>query len=271
MVTGKNFEMLIYGVQFYFDSQDVEFDNDEKTYLSDEAFISRAEEKDCLVVAVHNHPSGNTRPSDYDIKSTKVLEESMKRKDGFNRFAGHIILDHDSFALYKPHSGWLQKEVEGAAQTKDELIKDTVPEWAEGKVRSNVDLVLVAETLNAKNNWNDDYVPVLFTDSDYNISGLNYVHKDLFLEKSEQVRSKFEQMLKSHVENKAFTDAAIGTSVVSSKFGIKPGESYCDSFFAKAKDSVEVKANWNPTVNPNIFVTKTDEKHRRAAESDIER
>lgn len=212
-------------------------------------------------------------------------------------------MDHDSFALYKPHSGWLQKEVEGAAQTKDELIKDTVPEWAEGKVKSNVDLVLVAETLNAKDNWNDDYVPVLFTDSDYNISGLNYVHKDLFLEKSEQVRkelqdtahsagavaafpiftepfleslsekerSKFEQMLKSHVENKAFTDAAIGTSVVSSKFGIKPGESYCDSFFAKAKDSVEVKATWNPTVNPNIFVTKTDEKHRRAAESDLER
>lgn len=265
--------------------------------------ISRAEEKDCLVVAVHNHPSGNTTPSDYDIKSTKALEESMKRKDGFNRFAGHIILDHDSFALYKPHSGWLQKEVKGAIQTKDELIKDSVPEWAEGKVKSNVDLVLVAETLNAKDNWNDDYVPVLFTDSDYNISGLNYVHKDLFLEKSEQVRkelqdtahsagavaafpiftepflgslsekerSKFEQMLKSHVENKAFTDAAIGTSVVSSKFGIKPGESYCDSFFAKAKDSVEVKATWNPTVNPNIFVTKTDEKHRRAAESDIER
>lgn len=265
--------------------------------------ISRAEEKDCLVIAVHNHPSGNTTPSDYDIKSTKALEESMKRKDGFNRFAGHIILDHDSFALYKPHSGWLQKEVKGAAQTKDELIKDSVPEWAEGKVKSNVDLVLVAETLNAKDNWNDDYVPVLFTDSDYNISGLNYVHKDLFLEKSEQVRkelqdtahsagavaafpiftepflgslsekerSKFEQMLKSHVENKAFTDAAIGTSVVSSKFGIKPGESYCDSFFAKAKDSVEVKATWNPTVNPNIFVTKTDEKHRRAAESDIER
>ena len=265
--------------------------------------ISRAEEKDCLVVAVHNHPSGNTTPSDYDIKSTKALEESMKRKDGFNRFAGHIILDHDSFALYKPHSGWLQKEVKGATQTKDELIKDSVPEWAEGKVKSNVDLVLVAETLNAKDNWNDDYVPVLFTDSDYNISGLNYVHKDLFLEKSEQVRkelqdtahsagavaafpiftepflgslsekerSKFEQMLKSHVENKAFTDAAIGTSVVSSKFGIKPGESYCDSFFAKAKDSVEVKATWNPTVNPNIFVTKTDEKHRRAAESDLER
>ena len=78
-------------------------------------------------------------------------------------------------------------------------------------------------------------------------------------------------MLKSHVENKAFTDAAIGTSVVSSKFGIKPGESYCDSFFAKAKDSVEVKTTWNPTVNQNIFVTKTDEKHRRAAESDMER
>ena len=265
--------------------------------------ISRAEEKDCLVVAVHNHPSGNTTPSDYDIKSTKALEESMKRKDGFNRFAGHIILDHDSFALYKPHSGWLQKEVKGATQTKDELIKDSVPEWAEGKVKSNVDLVLVAETLNAKDNWNDDYVPVLFTDSDYNISGLNYVHKDLFSEKSKDIRKElqdtaysagavaafpiftepflenmsekerkyFELTLKFHMENNVFTDAAIGTSVVSSKFGIKPGESYCDSFFAKAKDSVEVKATWNPTVNPNIFVTKTDEKHRRAAESDIER
>ena len=45
METGKNFEMLIYGVQFYFNSQDVEFDNDEKTCLSDEAFISRAEEE----------------------------------------------------------------------------------------------------------------------------------------------------------------------------------------------------------------------------------
>lgn len=45
MVTGKKFEMLIYGVQFYFDKQDVEFDNDEKTCLSDEAFINRAEEE----------------------------------------------------------------------------------------------------------------------------------------------------------------------------------------------------------------------------------
>lgn len=265
--------------------------------------ISRAEEKDCLVVAVHNHPSGNTTPSDYDIKSTKALEESMKRKDGFNRFTGHIILDHDSFALYKPHSGWLQKEVEGATQTKDELIKDSVPEWAEGKVKSNVDLVLVAEMLNARDNWNDDYVPVLFTDSDYNISGLNYIHKDLFSEKSKDVRNElqdtaysagavaafpiftepflekmsekerkyFELTLKFHMENNTFTGAAIGTSVVSSKYGIKPGESYCDSFFAKAKDSVEVKSTWNPTVNPNIFVTKADEKHKRAAESDLER
>lgn len=93
-----------------------------------------------------------------------------------------------------------------------------------------------------------------------------------FLENmSEKERKYFELTLKFHMENNAFTDAAIGTSVVSSKFGIKPGESYCDSFFAKAKDSVEVKATCNPTVNPNIFVTKTDEKHRKAAESDMER
>ena len=59
--------------------------------------ISRAEEKDYLIVDCHNHPSGNTTEIYYDKNVTDSLDRSLRRNDGLNRFAGHIILYHDSF------------------------------------------------------------------------------------------------------------------------------------------------------------------------------
>lgn len=89
--------------------------------------LTRAEQNDCLIALVHNHPSGDTTPSVQDIESTEILLKVMRRADGLNRFAGHIILDHENFSLYTPKDGW--QTIETSRNGKDPLIKESLPEW----------------------------------------------------------------------------------------------------------------------------------------------
>lgn len=47
------------------------------------------------VILVHNHPSGNMRPSDEDIKLTKKIVENLKMFD--ITVLDHVILTEDSY------------------------------------------------------------------------------------------------------------------------------------------------------------------------------
>ena len=105
--------------------------------------INRAEETDSLIFVVHNHPSGNTEASKSDDQVTKVFKKCCRRSDGLQRYAGHIILDHDNFNLYSLHGG-----------------------------------------------WNDDFIPVVFTNADRKINALQYFHISQFNEDSACLKNK---------------------------------------------------------------------------------
>ncbi|MCQ2596540.1 MAG: YifB family Mg chelatase-like AAA ATPase [Treponema sp.] len=245
--------------------------------------ISRAEEKDCLVVAVHNHPSGNTKESTYDVETTDSLRKSLKRSDGLERFAGHIILDHDSFNLYTPRKGW--HTVESINQEEDKLEKKNNPEWTKSEIDSATSLISLAKTLNDTYNWNDDFIPVVFTNADNRISGVQYYHKDYFSKDPDIIREDFQfeamgvgavsafpvvtehlmnklipedrsklvSTMKALVEDNVITDCALSDSTVSEKFSIPAGKSYYESFIKKEDRKNDIQSTWDAKVDPHLF------------------
>ncbi|MCQ2600909.1 MAG: YifB family Mg chelatase-like AAA ATPase [Treponema sp.] len=259
--------------------------------------ISRAEEKDCLVVAVHNHPSGNTKESTYDVETTDSLRKSLKRSDGLERFAGHIILDHDSFNLYTPRKGW--HTVESINQKEDKLEKKNNPEWTKSEIDSATSLISLAKTLNDTYNWNDDFIPVVFTNADNKISGVQYYHKDYFAKDPDIIREDFQfeamgvgavsafpvvtehlmnklipedrsklvSTMKALVEDNVITDCALSDSTVSEKFSIPAGKSYYESFIKKEDRKNDIQSTWDAKVDPHLFPSASSNDPQDVGES----
>ena len=247
------------------------------------SLINRAEETDCLIVAVHNHPSGNVLESEEDISVTKSLERNLTRTDGFSRFAGHIILDHDTFNLYTPEKGWAFKMdwdnvgQEDALINKDFAFKNDMTDTTE-------ELMQVATKLNDTNNWNDNFVPVLFSSTENKVTGLKFYDKSFFDKTPQQIRNElqfagieagatrafpvftqslsekmtpiesmfFEDKLKNLVAGHAFTDAALPQSTVVEKYDIKPGLPFFDEHDYRAKHP-DVEKTWETRINPTLF------------------
>ena len=263
--------------------------------------ISRAEEKDYLIAVCHNHPSGNTNASAFDREVTDSLDRSLRRNDGLNRFAGHIILDHDNFNLAVPNNTpgkchWKKMEPFSVSEN-DRLNENPVPEWAGVNVGGTTALKEIAQKINDTNNWNDDFIPVVFTNADRNITGVQYYSKNFFENASDKVRnefqfsameagaigafpvitdglwnklpkearSSFETLMKNHIINGAFTDAAINKSTITEKFNIEPGK----NFYKEKEDrKVDIDATWTPKINPQLFPVE-ETKHQK--QTDIER
>ncbi|WP_296855246.1 YodL domain-containing protein [Treponema sp.] len=247
------------------------------------SLISRAEEKDCLIVAVHNHPSGNILESKDDIKFTKSLEEMLTRTDGFSRFAGHIILDHDTFNLYTPEKGWNVKIDWDNVGREDELLNKDFS-LKNSRTDTTGQLMSVAEKVNDTNNWNDKFVPVLFSDTENKVTGLKFYDKSFFDKTPQQIRNElqfagieagatrafpvftqslsekmtpiesmfFEDKLKNLVAGHAFTDAALPQSTVVEKYDIKPGLPFFDEHDYRAKHP-DVEKTWETRINPTLF------------------
>ncbi len=252
--------------------------------------ISRAEEKDCLVVAVHNHPSGNTEASSYDRETTDALRNSLKRSDGLERFAGHIILDHDSFNLYTPRKGW--HKVDALNHDKDVFEKKNNPEWTKESVDSSSSLIRLAGKLNDTYSWNDDFIPVVFTNADNQISGVQYYNKKYFSSEADKIRNDFqfeamgvgavsafpviteslmeklppadrmilETNMKELVLHNAFTDCALKDTTVTEKFSIAPGKSFYEYFLNSGERKNEVHSTWKAEINPGLFPHETRTK-----------
>ncbi|MCF0241988.1 MAG: hypothetical protein HUK25_05080, partial [Treponema sp.] len=263
--------------------------------------ISRAEEKDLMVAVVHNHPSGNVEASDYDKTLTEILERIMKPYAHPTRFAGHIILDHDSFNLYSVQSGKWETVTPMVAAETDRLTQEKKTEWADLDVCGTSALKRAARKINDTNNWNDDFIPVAFTNADRNISAIQYYSKDFFNSKSEDVRlelelsakeagavsafpvvtdalwnkltpeeqQKMDATMKNHVQNNAFTDAAISTYTTTEKWNLNPGKNFYSDFRNKSEQNPEIKSTWEPEINNKLFPDRQEEKkHKR---DDIER
>ena len=264
--------------------------------------ISRAEEKDYLIAVCHNHPSGNTTESSFDRELTDSLDRSLRRNDGLNRFAGHIILDHDTFNLAVPNETpgkchWKKMEPMNV-EKEDRLNAEHSPSFAGQSVSGTGALKEVAEKINDTENWNDNFIPVVFTNADRNITGVQYYSKNFFENESDKIRNEFqfsameagaigafpiitdslwnklpeeartslESKMKEHIMNDAFTDAAFNKSTITEKYSIEAGRNYY-SFNRDSSDrKIDVVSTWPPEVNPRLF----PEEHKKQ-NHDIER
>ena len=252
--------------------------------------ISRAEEKDCLIAVCHNHPSGNTTESYYDKDVTDSLDRSLRRNDGLNRFAGHIILDHDTFNVAIPsqrnpgNCKWHKMETPEAKQV-DRFNLEKTPEWAGTDVHGTSALKEVAKKINDTENWNDDFIPVVFTNADRKITGVQYYSKNFFDNSPDKIRnefqfaameagaisafpvitdalwnkipeekhSNFEEQMKNHVLNNAFTDVAFNKTTITEKYDLKAGENYFQLYKDQYGKITNIAATWAPSVNSEIF------------------
>lgn len=264
--------------------------------------ISRAEEKDYLIAVCHNHPSGNTTESSFDRELTDSLDRSLRRNDGLNRFAGHIILDHDTFNLAVPNETpgkchWKKMEPMNV-EKEDRLNAEHSPSFAGQSVSGTSALKEVAEKINDTENWNDNFIPVVFTNADRNITGVQYYSKNFFENESDKIRNEFqfsameagaigafpiitdslwnklpeeartslEAKLKEHIMNDAFTDAAFNKSTITEKYSIEAGRNYYSFNRDSSERKIDVVSTWTPEVNPRLF----PEEHKKQ-NHDIER
>lgn len=263
--------------------------------------ITRAEELDCMIAAVHNHPSGNTVESSFDVETTEALRKISTKENGQSRFAGHIILDHDTFNLYTPENGWKLKLNSNAyGNSEDNLVNKNFV-FSKDSVDYTWQLENVAKKINDRNNWNDNFIPVVFADSLNHVSGIKLYDKSFFDNEPQKIRNElqfsgleansvkafpvitknfaetmsavdellFEDKLKNLVEHSAFIDAALPESTVTEKFNILPGRQYFDVHGAKMKNP-DIEATWQTRINPALF-SEPEQKAMRKKEVAFER
>ena len=263
--------------------------------------ITRAEELDCMVAAVHNHPSGNTAESSFDAELTESLKRALTNGNGLCRFAGHIILDHDTFNLYTPQNGWKMKLNSNAYGNSEDKLLNKNFAFLKDSVDYTWQLENVAKKINDKNNWNDNFIPVVFADSLNHVSGIKLYDKSFFDNEPQKIRNElqfsgleansvkafpvitknfsetmsavdellFEDKLKNLVEHSAFIDAALPESTVTEKFNILPGRQYFDVHGAKLKNP-DIEATWQTRINPALF-SEPEHKTMRKKEVAFER
>ena len=263
--------------------------------------ITRVEELDCMVAAVHNHPSGNTAESSFDAELTESLKRALTNGNGLCRFAGHIILDHDTFNLYTPQNGWKMKLNSNAYGNSEDKLLNKNFAFLKDSVDYTWQLENVAKKINDKNNWNDNFIPVVFADSLNHVSGIKLYDKSFFDNEPQKIRNElqfsgleansvkafpvitrnfsetmsavdellFEDKLKNLVEHSAFIDAALPESTVTEKFNILPGRQYFDVHGAKLKNP-DIEATWQTRINPALF-SEPEQKTMRKKEVAFER
>lgn len=75
-------------------------------YLSIDALAATAEESGAdSLFWTHNHPSGISRPSEADIRGTKIIQEKFLKGPIWDEvsFLGHIVTNHNAHHLIKPN------------------------------------------------------------------------------------------------------------------------------------------------------------------------
>ena len=249
--------------------------------------VTRAEETNCMICAVHNHPSGRTDPSVEDMETTVELNKMFTNQlTGKSLFAGHIILDHGTYSLYTNKNGWQNVVDLERLGKKDSMLNDKFP-LANQEISNGQALSSVAEKVNDINNWNDDFVPVVFTGGN-SVKGVKLYDVSFFKKEAFEIRTElqfaglevgavrafpvytealsqklgamamlFEDRLEELVRLNAFTDAALPVgqngkfNSVTEKCGVKPGEDFFSKHALKSKPGVE--ATWESHINPGLF------------------
>ena len=156
----------------------------------DDAFLlslrNYAQENDCKVIFAHNHPSGYVEPSEADISLTQELENFFKENNGKNRFVGHIILDHGSFALYSPNKDKKWVSLIDNVFSSIEKMKENKPvqESEYGIIKTDSDLLLLrdkAREIDAGTQWNTEkWIPCFFATQNGVVKTLEHILVDTF-------------------------------------------------------------------------------------------
>jgi hypothetical protein len=245
--------------------------------------ITRAEETDSLVAIVHNHPSGNIEQSKEDELLTKSLEESLTNTSGESRFAGHIILDHGTFNLYTANKGW-QAKIDWNHYGNDDQLVNKDFKLSDLRADNTTMLFNSAQKINDVNNWNDDYIPVMFSNAGNDVTGIKLYDKSFFDKSAAEIRNSlqssgieagairafpvvtkalenklsgadmmiFEDKLKNLVMQNAFTDVVLPDSTVVAKYDIKPGFDIYTGLNSKINNP-DIKSTWKTHINTDLF------------------
>lgn len=247
-----------------------------------QSLITRAEETDSLIVAVHNHPSGNVSESKQDVEITNQLKHAFtNRLTGETLFAGHIILDHDTFNVYTPEKGWGFKLDWERVNTEDTLVRKDFA-FADQRTDDTFMLKRAAEKINDTTHWNDDFIPVLFANEENEITGVKLYDTSFFSRTPQAIRNEFqfsgveagavkafpvitehlaqkmpvvdamllEDTMKNLVRQNAFTDAALPDSTIVEKYGMKPGIPF---YSEHDRGKTEITSTWQTRINPTLF------------------
>lgn len=144
-------------------------------------------ESGAKIVFCHNHPSGYTAPSEADEKLTSRLSNFFNG-DGEEVFLGHVILDHGSFGLFTPESGWKHFGPRGLENFgKDEggfFIRNWTPDLSRkgsyfpvANERGLLLLAAKARELDALDSWNSkDWVPAILASKGGEIRSMEYAN-----------------------------------------------------------------------------------------------
>ncbi|MDR2078101.1 MAG: hypothetical protein LBP74_00080, partial [Treponema sp.] len=144
--------------------------------FSGKDFIGQVKEQaahnSCKIILIHNHPSGQTNPSSEDIEITKSFEKAFDRL-----FAGHVILDHGTFALCLPGKDF--ETITLPNSNKDPLVKPDGKAYLgvplTQPVNEKIGLLRSALQVDGGHSWNDtDWVPVIFANGAGVTQALHY-------------------------------------------------------------------------------------------------
>lgn len=135
---------------------------------------------------MHNHPTGNPKPSMQDILTTRVVADTVKG------FAGHIVLDHTKFSLINDSGEVEQRQVPGVlgedifhtAEVEHPLLNESV--------RNRDVLAEIGRKLIDENKENISYL--IYANAAGNIQLIQEVSNALVLEKD-----KFEQVYRENI------------------------------------------------------------------------
>lgn len=127
---------------------------------------------DVKVYLLHNHPSGDPKPSIEDQKVTRSLSDAIPEVEG------HIVIDHKKYAFIKPSGVSDIRRMEGS-YTPDPLASPSIPHDLLGrKITSGTDIaVLGREIMGADTN---DVVILLYRNTKGLVRGIQEIPFSMF-------------------------------------------------------------------------------------------
>jgi len=195
---------------------------------------------------LHNHPSGNPKPSDADISLTKWIANIQSKDLGDNNpvnkgFLGHVIINSQRYATIDKNGDVVIENLPG----KDALLTASIPHEALGNTVSGPSDVAIW----AKRQQRDPDISLIFYLTSQNkIRGVQLVGDDLLLQDFVETTRFIRQSVKMHYADRAVVVTDSNKVFERSKELIAEGfflDAIHASLSINARSSVELEGNAN--------------------------